>query len=88
MSLGLLILLEKHIKDTRTLFGKNKKGRKIKAEKFFELLITYLKGGMSRMKLAEKLGISFSQLKIYLEKIEKMIIEEFKIAFGIMEEKQ
>lgn len=58
----------------------------MKPKTVFELLITYLQGGMSRMKLAEELDISFSQLKIYLEKIEKIIIEEFKIAFGIMEE--
>jgi len=49
----------------------------MKIKKFFELLITYLKGDMSKMKLAEELGISFSQLRIYLNKVEEIIIDDY-----------
>lgn len=38
MSLGLMILLKKHIKDTKTLFGKNKNGGKMNKEKLIKRL--------------------------------------------------
>lgn len=59
----------------------------MKIERFFELLIAYYEGCMSEAEFAEELGLSLSTLKHYLEKIEKIIIEDFKIAFGIVEEK-
>ena len=48
---------------------------KIIVEKIFGLLIRYYKGDISKMKLAGELGLSFSQTKIYVEEIEKIIIK-------------
>lgn len=47
-------------------------------EKIFDLLIKYYEGNISKMKLAEDLRLSFSQTKIYVEKIEKIIIDEYE----------
>jgi len=51
----------------------------MKPEDFLKLLIKYYKGDMSLMKLSDELGLSFSQTKIYIEEIEKVIIGEYKI---------
>lgn len=53
----------------------------MKIEKFFELLIKYYEGNISKMKLAEDLGLSFSQTKIYVEKIEKIIEDDCLFGF-------
>ena len=51
----------------------------MKVKNFLKLLIKYYKGDMSLMKLSDELGLSFSQTKIYLEKIEEVIVDEYKI---------
>ena len=51
----------------------------MKSEDFFELLLNYYNGYMSKMELSDRLKLSFSQLKIYLEEIEKVIVGEYKI---------
>ena len=48
----------------------------MKAEDFLKLLIKYYKGDMSLMKLSDELGLNFSQTKIYVEQIEKILIDE------------
>lgn len=50
----------------------------MKANKFFELLIKWLEGKMTGSKLAEKLGMSYSQAKIYLDEISKHLDYQFK----------
>ena len=50
----------------------------MKAEDFLKLLIKYYKGDMSLMKLSDELGLSFSQTKIYVERVEEVILKEYK----------
>ncbi len=47
------------------------------SKEIIELLIECFKGNISKMKLAEVLGLSFSKFKIYLEKIEEIIVKDF-----------
>ncbi|GAI82361.1 unnamed protein product [marine sediment metagenome] len=55
----------------------------MKIEQFFELLISYYEGNMSETEFAEELGLSLSTLKHYLDKTEKVIIHDYKLAGDI-----